>query len=143
MKHFSPHLENIYGELIYWHFLHKKNVKWLTSSLCCFLLCPHKLFLLFVYISTCYACIPIYATTNLFVVIVISFITKVFTTVLTSPFLNHHSYHYHHQHNQNQNHHNIKTFQWITVSKALIWKACIQLILIYMMILTKIMCSNQ
>ena len=44
-KIFTPHLHNICEQLIYCT-VYTKNVKWHTSSSCCFLLCPHKPFLL-------------------------------------------------------------------------------------------------
>ena len=47
---------------------------------------------------------------------------------------------HHHNYSHHKNYHKIKTFQWRTVSKALIWKTCIQFILIYVMIWTKITC---
>ena len=85
-KIFSPYLHNICQKLIQFTFS-IKNVKWHISSTCCFLLCPHKFFLLlytFPHVSHLYIFTP---TTNLLMIIVISLKLKT-----VSHFSQHHSW---------------------------------------------------
>ena len=83
----SLHIFRIYVSNWYTKLSTQKIWNDCTSSPCSFLFCPHKLFLHLVYISTFYACMPMYPTTNLLVVIVISLKMTDCTTLLTTPFL--------------------------------------------------------